>query len=511
MDVAGFLWKRRRVGMRVARGGRGRCARRARRAGRAAGGRPAGLARTGLVLLAWVGLGGLAAGACAEGNEEVAAPSGPSFVLILTDDQSVDTLSHMPKLKQTLFRKGSRFRNAFVPITACCPSRISLLRSQYAHNHDIWLNTGPNGGYEAFRSSGLDTSTLATWFQDAGYRTAILGKYLNGFERGDAMSPGWDEWYVTTQGGYFGIRMDHDGRIEDPDDETYLTDDLRDHALAFIRKAESDGVPYFLFVTPYAPHKPADPARRHRKMFRDHEPQRSPSFDEKDVSDKPEEIRSLPRLDADQKKFIDKLARKRLASLQAVDDLVEAVVSQLEESGAIDRTVVAYASDSGFHLGEHRRFKGKGGPYDEDVRIPLVLRGPGIPAGRAFDELVLSTDLAPTFALWAGFEVPEWTDGRPLQPLLESAEGEAPSWRRAILLEKGKKDASYTAVRTMDRVYVERPGDEIELYDLVQDPHQLDSRHEIFGPDERQRWSDYLDALSGCAAASCRSLEDAGP
>jgi len=449
--------------------------------------------------------------ASAAGADATAKAPRPNLILIVTDDQSVDTLAEMPRLATQLSGHGTTFRNAFVPITACCPSRISILRSQYAHNHGVTGNSGPTGGFAGFTATGGQASTLATWLQAAGYRTALVGKYLNGFEAGDEMSPGWDVWYATTQGGYFGVRIDANGKELKTGKDVYLTDFLRDRALEFVKGSLAQGRPFFLYLTPYAPHKPADPAPRHRGLFDARPIPRPPSFDEGDVGDKPAGVQRLPHLDADQKRFLDKLYRNRLASLQAVDEMVEALVVELDHEGVLDHTVIVYTSDSGYHLGQHRRFRGKGGPYEEDVRVPLVVRGPGVPEGRVMDQLVLSTDIAPTLAGWAGASLPDWIDGRSLQPLLSAAPDAPPPWRRAFLIEKEKSDQSYLAVRTEREVYVERESGARELYDLVEDPDQLHSRHASLDAPALARWSAYLKALSGCAAKRCRELEDAGP
>jgi N-acetylglucosamine-6-sulfatase len=222
--------------------------------------------------------------------------------------------------------------------------------------------------------------------------------------------------------GYFNVsyKLNENGKIVAyggaPED--YLTDVIAAKAVDHIRRFSAEGRSFFLYVATFAPHSPYNPAPRHKGMFKEAELPRPPSFNEADVSDKPGFIQELPRLNQDEIAEITTHHRQRLECLQAVDELVETLVDTLEDTGELERTDLVYASDNGFHLGEHRMKEGKDTAYEEDIRVPLAIRGPGIPNGRAISGIALNIDLAPTFAACAGIKPPDFVDGRPLLPLL---------------------------------------------------------------------------------------------
>jgi arylsulfatase A-like enzyme len=431
--------------------------------------------------------------------------------LIVTDDQDVGTLSFMPSLDEVLVERGASFRNAFVVITACSPSRASILRGQYSHNHGLLLNDGPDGGFHGFHALALEDSTLATWLQSAGYRTALVGKYLNGYEEPSFVPPGWDEWYVKTKKGYYDYVLSENGRAvaygsEAPD---YLTDVLSRKAVEFIGRDAEKNQPFFLYLAPWAPHRPAVPAPRHSEEFASLRAPRPPSFDEEDVSDKPEYIRARRRLSSEEIAETDALYRNRIRSLQAVDEMVAAIVEILEETDQIENTYIVFTSDSGYHLGQHRLRRGKGGPYEENIRVPLVIRGPGIPAGRSIDRFALNIDLAPTLAEFARLSVPAFVDGRSLAPVLAAKGLPAEPWRQSFLIEHWGDVKAFRTLRTENATYVEYENGERELYDLSRDPHELTNAYSTADPQLLDRLSSRLGALGDCAGQSCRDIEDA--
>jgi arylsulfatase A-like enzyme len=456
-------------------------------------------------------------------------PAQPNIVLIMTDDEDVASHAFMPKTKALLEDRGTTFDNFFVSYPFCCPSRASILRGQYAHNTHIVGNEQPWGGFEKFRHLGLEESTVATWLQAAGYHTAMIGKYINRYvpER-DGVPPGWDEWYV---GGNahpsYDYRLNENGQIiaygDQPED--YLNDVLTEKAVQVIASASAAGRPFFVYVLPYTPHSPSVAAPRHLDMFADAALPRTPAFDEADVSDKPAFIRSIPPLDAEQTGRLEDEYRRRLASLQAIDDMVESIVDALEAGNALDRTYVMYSSDNGFHLGEHRLPAGKDFPYEEDIRVPMVVRGPGVPEGQTTEALVLNSDFAPTFAEIAGIEPPAFVDGRSFLPLLEAPEQ---AWRKSFLVERRQfesqyvalaerlgmagaeldQSAQYDALRTAAWTYIEYGTGERELYDLAHDPYQLDNVVETTDPALVADLAARLAELRLCGGAECRRLED---
>ena len=347
----------------------------------------------------------------------------PNIILILTDDLADDDLSYMPNLRSLLIEQGTTFENAFVTDSLCCPSRATILRGQYAHNHGILENGPPNGGYEKFRSLGRQNSTLATWLQDAGYRTVLIGKYMNDYE-GTQVPPGWDDWHAVS-GNYTSHDLSENGKIVSYDPGSYyMTDVLADTAVDFIRDPDGHvpsflvpSRPFFMWLGTTAPHQPADPAPRHANAFSDVSMPRPPSFDEGDVSDKPAWIRDNPPLDPEQIAYAEDLYRKRMQSMLAVDDMIGRLVGELRKSGELDNTYFFFTSDNGFHFGTHRLSVGKWTAYEEDISVPLIVRGPGVPKGRTLEHLVLNNDFAPTFADLGGAEIPDFVDGRTLRPL----------------------------------------------------------------------------------------------
>jgi arylsulfatase A-like enzyme len=452
-----------------------------------------------------------------------------NIVLIVTDDEDVAAHAFMPKTKALIEDQGTAFENFFISLSWCCPSRASILRGQYAHNTHIVSNEPPWGGFETFRRLGLEESTVATWLQDAGYRTAMVGKYLNRYvpER-DGVPPGWDEWYVggNAHASYNYVLNENGYALQyGSGPEDYLGDVLTAKAVQVIRSAAGAGQRFFLYVLPFNPHSPSVAAPRHEGMFADTELPRPPSFNEADVSDKPAFIRRLPPLNQHQIADLEYEQRRRIASLQAIDDMVESIVTALTETGQLDSTYIIYTSDNGFHMGEHRLIAGKDTPYEEDIRVPMVMRGPAVPAGERIKALVGNIDLAPTLAEIAGADVPDFVDGRSFLPLLQDPER---PWREAFLIERRKLEeqlvrqskfsgltpeeldqaAVLNGIRTRDLVYMEYATGERELYDLTRDPHQLANLADETDPVLVSALSARVVELSECTGAGCRELED---
>ncbi len=405
----------------------------------------------------------------------VATP--PTIVLILDDDQRADTIQYMPILQRELVAWGVTFTNAFVTTPLCGPSRASLLRGQYAHNTGVLTNGGGDlpaeregrhpGGAEAFD----DRSTLATWLKAAGYRTGLFGKYLNGYMRlTTRVPPGWDEWVVFA-GGYFGYPLNDNGVVRrvgsEPDD--YGTDVIARRAVSFIERGGT--APLFVYLAPFAPHDPATPHPQDAAAFRDLTPWRPPSYNEADVSDKPQWVRRLPSLTAARQVEGDEFRRRQLRSLQAVDRAIGQVIEALRRTGRLENSTILFTADNGLSWGEHRWLDRKSCPYEECVRVPFVVRGPGIPAGRTDPHFVLNIDVAPTFADLAGVRPGLPVDGRSLLSLLRGAD---PGWRGEILLEYwGAAALTWSAIRTERWKYVEYENGDRELYDLVADPYEM--------------------------------------
>ncbi len=426
------------------------------------------------------------------------------------DDLNFATVQRMPELRSSVIEEGASLQNTFVSYPLCCPSRATILTGLYAHNHDVRGNAPPDGGFQKFRSEGYEESTIAVRLQQSGYTTALFGEYLNYYLDEDPthVPPGWDEWHARGDIAYYEYELNENGENVSygNDTEDYFTDVLSRKATDFVRRATSDSQPFFLYLAPAAPHEPAIPAERHKGAFADEEAPRPPSFDEEDVSDKPSWIQEIDNLSDEQIAEIDDRYRNWLASMLAVDEMVASLVQELKGAGKLDNTFIFFTSDNGYHQGEHLIDYGKNTPYEESARVPLFVRGPGVPAGSEVERLALNTDFAPTFADLADIEFP--TDGRSLAPLLR---GEDPAWRSAVLLEgfSGGNPPSYEAVRTETYKYVEYDNGETELYDLEADPYELENLPKITNPSLTVDLKMQLNALRSCAGNGCQRAEDA--
>jgi N-acetylglucosamine-6-sulfatase len=442
--------------------------------------------------------------------------SGPNIIVVMTDDQDT-SIAVMTKLQQRLQAQGITFLNSFVTTSLCCPSRVSFLRGQYAHNHTIFENTPPNGGWARAQALGLEQSTIAVWLHAAGYNTAYFGKYLNGYSYQEtARIPGWSHWMGTRYGYY--VPFNVDGKIErfgsPGDSAAYTTDVLSHFAGLFVGRAAQ---PFFVVVAPYAPHNttantPPTPAARHAGTFASLTLPESPSFNEADVGDKPSALNLGNPLTAGQIATETAMYRGRQESLLAVDELVDHLITVLDSTQRLSNTYIFYTSDNGFHLGQHRRQYGKNSPYEEDVRVPLLVRGPGIPQGISSTALVLNIDLAPTIAELAGVTTPAWVDGTSLVPLLLRG-GASPRRRFATEHYNPATGWFVESVRSSDSVMNEwRKGGvlEHELYDLGQDPYELTNVYNNSPTAQHGMWPQWLSQLETCAGVSCEAAED-GP
>jgi N-acetylglucosamine-6-sulfatase len=445
----------------------------------------------------------------------------PNVVFILTDDMRSDDLEHMPKTETLVAEQGVSFEDAFVTTSQCCPSRSSILRGQYMHNHGVKSNSkNGGGGWPTFEKRGEETSTVATWLHDAGYRTALVGKYLNQYDVSSYVPQGWDEWYAMMGNyDYYDYTLSENGKAVDygSNQQDYLTDVLAGKTQDFVRRQAGDDQPFFLYFAPYAPHRPYTPASQYEGTFAGQQAPRPPSFNEEDVSDKLEWVQRLSLLGDAEESEVDDAYRKRLETLQSVDDAVEGIVNDLSAAGQLDNTYLVFSSDNGYLLGEHRIALTKYAPYEESIKVPLVIRGPGIPAGRATEQIALNLDLAPTFADIGGATTPDFVDGRSLKPTFAS---DAPKWRTAFLEEFYKGDTSedgggpsvpkHSSVRMADgRKYVKYATGEEEHYNLTTDPYELQNSYGTTDPELVKSLKARLQALKSCAGKSCRAADRA--
>jgi N-acetylglucosamine-6-sulfatase len=444
----------------------------------------------------------------------------PNVIVVMTDDQTVDDMRAMAQTRALIGDQGTTFKNNFVNFPLCCPSRATLFTGQYAHNHGVVSGRG-------FKD--LDgSSTLPVWLRDAGYRTAHVGKYLNGY--GDTQQggrllvpPGWSEWYATLPDdqAVYDYDLNENGAVVHygtaPED--FKGDVITDKALDFINRSAPAAAPFFLNVAYTAPHgvgaepndgrpcqSSAKPAPRHIGAFDSESLPKAPSFNEADVSDKHKAVRDMPLIAASRINVMTRQYRCRLASLLHVDEGVAEMVAALRDAGELDKTHIIYTSDNGFFLGEHRIHTGKVHVYEESSRVPLLMRGPGVPVGHTANGFASNADLAPTILEVANVAPRLPQDGMSLFDVIGS--GDRP---RDVLIENHISNPTvgwtpYMAVRTARYLYVEYSTGERELFDLQTDPYQLESRHAHPAYRDVLAWLDRrLDELRVCAGATCRA------
>jgi N-acetylglucosamine-6-sulfatase len=413
----------------------------------------------------------------------------PNVVILLTDDQTLDMMRYMPITKTELIDHGVYFPNAIVPNSVCCPSRASILTGNYSSTTGVWDNSGSHGGFDAFTNAGNDQSTIATWLDGEGYETGLFGKYLN--EYGDSTGgrfrpPGWDEWVAYTKIGYHNYSLanvdETGGSIETYSGPTspYAPTLLAQRAADFIRATPASS-PLFLYYAPFDPHKAhglpkAIPADQDRGTFSDLPPLRLPSYNEKDVSDKPSWIRRDPQIDRRTGHELDRERISMIEALQAVDRAVGDLVTALRAEGRLDNTLIVFMSDNGYLFGQHRE-RGKNTPYDAATRVPMVIRyDPLVAASGVSGENAMNIDVAPTVADLAGVTPTPDTDGLSLRPMLLNPDGDI---RGAFLLEGGDKRPSghsaYCGARDERYMYVRYADGQAEFYDYEKDPFELNN------------------------------------
>lgn len=427
----------------------------------------------------------------------------PNFIVIVFDDARRDDFAHMAEIQEELVAQGVTFTTAYAPAALCCPSRASILTGMYEHNHGIFTNDLPQGGYQGFRDEGYEQQTIAVRLQQAGYETMISGKYLNHYDRFayDEVPPGWDELYIPVpqnrQFGYslrtrFGWESFGDGPDDFEGDVVFQK--ARDFA---VRTPE----PFFAYVNPVSPHVPHDSAHRHLDRFRDLPFTYSPSFDEEDIEDKPR-MRELPRISRHQERVIIDTWRSRLRSMLAPSEQIKLLVEDLRRAGRLENTYIIATSDNGWFLGEHRRIAEKLSPYEVSTHMPLIIRGPHIPPGTSLDHPVTLVDIAPTLLELAHQPIPESMDGMSWAPLLSRTPMPASHWRQAVLYET---IPWFQAIRTRNHTYIQWSSGEPEVYDMVRDPYQLENLVWLGRPpQELSQLQDQFNLLTSCRGRSCR-------
>ncbi len=475
----------------------------------------------------------------AAGNKPTAAKAlpatvdqGPNIVLILVDDFSMnlmpDDLGTLAKTMPNLARmraEGMTFDNYFVTDSLCCPSRTSIFTGLLPHNSGVITNTGKDGGLGAFMTHGNDTKSFAVALHNGFYATAMMGKYLNGYEAETGGIPqGWSEWAVAGNAyANFNYTLNHNGAIISP--QPHMTDELSALGQAFI--ADASGGPFFLELSTFSPHAPFTPPRRYADAFGDTSYPRTPAFAARPDANAPQWLQDIPALDQRFQNRIDQIYRLRVQSVKGVDDMIGDIRKALEELGLSKETYVIFTSDNGFHLGEFSLRSGKLTPFDTDIKVPLVVVGPGVAPGSRNGDITMNIDLHPTFLELAGLLPSATVDGRSLVPLLHGQPGP----RRNIALVEHKQSApspddpdmaeakagdppTYVAMRMKDTMYVEYldGSGEVGYYDMATDPHQLHNIAPHLGAARLKALHEAITANHACAgAAECGAAQAMSP
>lgn len=452
----------------------------------------------------------------------------PNIVLITTDDQTTTDLAHMPFTRRLLGDRGTTMQG-ISPHPLCCPARAEFLTGQYAQNNRVRGNIGTYGGYDRLRTD----QTIATYLHTKGYETIFMGKFLNGYNRADqaVQMPGWTSWNPTLQGvyQYRNFLVANDG-VAIQHTNTYQTDYFTELAVQKIDEAAPSKRPFFLWQSYVAPHtasreeqdtanwNPPPAADRHANDPYAGLPASmdDPAYAEEDVSDKPAHISGRVWTDTEEQDAI-ALNAGRIGALQAVDEGVRDMVHALRRSGELSNTLIIFTSDNGYMLGEHR-FHGKILPYEPSLAVPLVFRGPGIPAGVKTTDIGTSIDIAPTIVAASQATAVRPMDGRSLLPVMKRGTN---SWE-TLLIQAGPRGAGemkygwfYRGVRDERWTYVSYlPTGEEELYDRLNDPSQLENlalNPAYAGVLTEMR--SQLQQLQTCASDTCRAefTSPAGP
>lgn len=425
-------------------------------------------------------------------------PGRANVVMFMADDLRATDLQHMPNVQRLLVEQGTTFENHTITLPTCCPSRVSYLRGQYPHNHKIGY--GVTAGEQAFRNRGYGSSTVGTWADSEGYRTAWIGKYLNGFDKPRYTPPGWDRFYANVNRDVWSREFAADGRLKTLQ-KGNIDAHLGQQGEAFVRS--DNETPMLLVQNFNAPHQdqngPPPAPRSDLRKFGAKIP-RTPAFNEQDVSDKPGYIQNLRRLQPPQIRAMEKEHKHRLASLQVVDREVGATVGALADKGELGNTYIFFSTDNGYHMGEHRLEQGKMTPYKTDVEVPLVVRGPGVAQDAVRDEMVQNIDFAPTVADIAGHGIPAFVDGKSMLPLFDV---QPDAWRGYSHYE-GRGSHPFTGVAKPDGTSYARYGSGFEELYLPEDEHQLQN---VAGMAEHAAKQDEmeaaLEAAHGCQGAGC--------
>uniref|UniRef100_UPI00398EEB05 N-acetylglucosamine-6-sulfatase isoform X2 n=1 Tax=Pristiophorus japonicus TaxID=55135 RepID=UPI00398EEB05 len=475
----------------------------------------------------------------------------PNIVLILTDDQDV-LLGGMTPLKKTgklIGDLGITFSNVYVASPLCCPSRASILTGKYPHNHRVFNNTlEGNCSSKAWQKTQEPNTFSAILHSHCGYRTFFAGKYLNEYGSEAAggiehVPPGWDYWYALAKNSkYYNYTLSVNGKPQyhgQNYSQDYLTDLLSNVSLEFL-EYKTKHVPFFMMISTPAPHSPWTPAPQYEKSFSDVKAPRNTNFN---IHGKGKHwlIRQAKTpMTNSSINFLDNAFRKRWQTLLSVDDLVEKVVKKLDAIKELENTYIFFTSDNGYHTGQFSLPIDKRQLYEFDIKVPLLVRGPGIKPNISSKMLVANIDLAPTFLDIAGYDLNKTrVDGMSLLPLLNGMTQNV-TWRTDLLVEyqgegHNKSDPTcpslgpgvtncfpdcvcedaynntYACVRTIatpaDLQYCEFDDSEVfvEVYNLTSDPHQVINIAKTIDQEILEKMNHRLMMLQSCSGSTCHT------
>jgi N-acetylglucosamine-6-sulfatase len=448
----------------------------------------------------------------------------PNFILVVTDDLTKKDYFDLGNNLSFFTSGGTFFRNTFVTTALCCPSRASMLTGLYAHNHRITQHVDSGTGYEQYHAEGYDRKDLPVWLKDAGYRTGLVGKYMNKYDaQSDGVPEGWTDWYgadAPTKSWALNENESMDTYPQDPAAPGYepFEDVLADKALKFVADAHDSGKPFFLWYGIHAPHSPELVAPQDEDRVGTWPAYNPPGFNEREVSDKPRWVRDQPLLTPTQQQNLRQKRQERLSAMLAVSRNLERLKDKLRATGELSNTYLILTSDNGYHLGQHRLGAGKMTAYEEDMRVPLAISGPGVASG-SVKHTVLNTDLAPTIADLAEVTPKLAPDGRSFAPLLPEGRSAIDpdqfrrrfmeeNWQGTISTPNGPKPfpaPTNFAVRGPDFIYVRYVTGETEYYDLSHDPFELTSKQ--VGGTYKRNLNSLWRRLRDCQGDECRRAE----
>lgn len=471
-------------------------------------------------MLAWVVVLAIVMGASlyiTKGVSNAETDNRPNVIVIFTDDMRTDDLKFMPQTRKLIGQQGATFNRFYSNNPLCCPFRASVLDGRYTHNNNVLSNNPAyGGGVKRFN----ETKTIAPHLQENGYKTAYIGKYLNGYKKETAnyIPPGWDEWFVPVAHiyKYTDTVINHNGKMSTY--PGYVTDLYAKRTNNTIRSFSEADKPFVMYVSHLAPHgaegeRPPIPAKRHRGTVK---PRHLPKItSEADVTDKPSWIRRLPKstpvLDGGYSAELWRI--RRAESVKSVDDAVASMVQTLRETGELDNTVIMFTSDNGFMTGEHRLPTGKVVPYEQSARVPMLVRGPGFKPGITRPDVAGTVDIAPTILDLADVTVPYEMDGRPLfkwdldrKMLLESG-----AYLTETVTTGDPSIRSYVGVVDRYYKYIEYWDGQREFYPMSGDRREQQSlidpktgRVKEGYADELKIYQEALEQLKNCVGTSCQ-------